>query len=149
MPANEPVTGVKHPAPHRSEVSGKILVFAIVAAPVVWSLQVLLGYALSSHACFPREYPLAVLPQGWGGLPHALLAVTAVAFVIAAAASFMGYRSWRKTAGEAGGGHKHLIEVGEGRTRFMAAWGLWIGALFAVALIFDALGLYLVSSCGG
>ncbi|MCP8937443.1 hypothetical protein NK718_02860 [Alsobacter sp. SYSU M60028] len=140
---------VRHPSPHRGEVSGLAIAFAILAAPAVWALQVLLNYGLSSMACFPRDYPRTVLPAGWSWLPTLLAASTAVALVIAVAAAWAGYRSWRRTREEADGEHRRLLEVGEGRSRFLAAWGLWIGVLFAVAILFDAVGLALVTSCGG
>jgi hypothetical protein len=143
-----PGQAVQHPAPHRGAVNGAVIALAILAGPAAWALQLLVNYGLASLACFPAREPHMALPPGWHGLPVGLLAGTLVAMSIAIIAGLLGYRSWVRTNAEAGGGHRHLIEVGEGRTRFLASWGLWIGALFSVALVFDAVGILLVTSCG-
>lgn len=149
MPAEETGTQVQHPSPHRGAVSAAVLTFAILAGPLAWALEVLLNYGLSSQACYPRQYPRPVLPGEWNWLPSFLVISTVVALIVAVVAGYLGYRAWRHTQEEASGGHRHLIEVGEGRTRFLASWGLWIGALFAVAIIFDAIGILAVRTCGG
>jgi hypothetical protein len=149
MPTHESAHDVKDPAPHRDAASGAVLAFAILAGPAAWGLQLLVNYGFSSQACYPRQYPRAVPPDNWAWLPYGLMAVTALAFLLAAAAGWVGYSRLRKMQAGSGAGHARLIEVGEGRARFLSACGLWIGTLFAVALAFDGLGLMLEPTCGG
>jgi hypothetical protein len=41
-----------------------------------------------------------------------------------------------------------MVETGEGRTRFLAIWGMLIGLTFFVAVIFDFVGLWILPICG-
>jgi hypothetical protein len=140
---------VRHPSPHRGAVAGALLATAILAGPAAWALQLLVNYGLASMACYPVGQPHLDLPPAWRGLPHGLLAGSLAALAVAVVAAIMGYVFWRRTKGDASGGKRHLIEVGEGRTRFLSAWALWIGVLFSIALAFDVVGTLLVTSCGG
>lgn len=145
---HDPGHAIQHPAPHRKAVKGVVIAFAILAGPTAWALQLLANYGFASLVCFPAREPHMDLPPRWNGLPLGLLIATLVALAVSVVAGVLGYRGWRRTQAEAGGGYRHLIEVGEGRTRFLASWGLWIGALFSVALLFDVVGILLVTSCG-
>lgn len=142
-----PTPPSRHPAPQRHRVGALALGFALFAAPAAWFAQLSIGSGLASHACYPRATPLA-MPL-WGGLWSLLLFISLVAIAISAAAGLVALRSWRATRNEQPGSRHHLLEVGEGRTRFLAMCGLLTSGGFLVALLFSTVMLFLVPVCNG
>jgi hypothetical protein len=137
---------VEHPAPHRARVGLAALLFGIAAAPAAWDAQLMLSVALSGHACYPRERLLAA--PLWSGLWSILLAISVGGIGIALAGGVVALRSWRRTRAERPGSGHHLLESGDGRTRFMAMCGLLTSAVFLLALIFGTAALFVVPLCG-
>jgi len=139
---------VDHPAPHGHAVARRVLFGALLAGPVAWTAQLTISYGLSSYACFPRAHPLASALPGWGWVWPAALAINIAALAVAVAAIVVSFRSWQRASEEAPGGHLQLIESGEGRTRFLAVWGIWSGVWFAVGILFNTIGVLWVPLCG-
>jgi hypothetical protein len=139
--------GLEHPAPFAGAVPKWLLFTALLAAPIAWFVQLCVDYGLTSQACFPREQPLGpglkISPQVWPGS----LALIIGALVIALAASAAAFWMWRRTRQEVATSYG-LIEGAEGRTRFLAAWGFWIGIWFFLQILFGAIGFLAVSACG-
>jgi hypothetical protein len=135
-----------HPAPHRHKVSLLALGFGLAAAPLAWAAQTITGYALSSHACFPGDTPRVAPLFAEAG--QIAVAINLIAIVVAAAAAAIAYRSWRATRDENDGRLHHLVEIGEGRTRFLALCGMLASLGFLVAIIFASLAILLVPLCG-
>lgn len=139
---------VEHPAPHGAAVGKGVLFAGLLAAPVAWSLQLLIDYGFASQSCFPRSQPLAAPSMGAGALWTLLLVINVAALVVALIGTFVSYRSWSRTREEVSGHHDHLLEAGEGRTRFLAVWGIWAGVWFAIAIVFNTIGVFGVPVCG-
>jgi hypothetical protein len=55
--------------------------------------------------------------------------------------------NWRKTRHEMSGSAHYLLEVGEGRTRFLAMFGVFTSGGFLIAFIFSAAMLFLIPLC--
>jgi hypothetical protein len=146
MAAEElPEVSIKHPASHRHRVGLAALFFGLAAAPVAWNAQLLFGVALSAHACYPRDVPL-ILPI-WSGLWGILLAIDVAGIVLAIIGGIVSFRSWRLTFDEAPGSAHHLLDVGEGRTRFLAMFGILTSFLFTIALLFATASVFVVPIC--
>ena len=136
-----------HPAPHRAHVGVLALAFGVAGGPLAWAVHLALNYAIASHACFPGAAPRSQPPSGASGLWWLLLCNDLTAIAVAAAAALVAYRSWRSTRREFAGRGVDLIEVGEGRTSFLALWGLLTGLGFLLAVLFDAVALWVVPLC--
>jgi len=136
-----------HPAPHRGRVGLASAAFGLLAAPAAWVLHLLLSYALSSFACFPKGE--SVHAPIWAALRPLLWGVDVVAIAIGIAAGLVAWRSWQRTQQEARGGAHTLIDAGEGRTRFLALCGILASAGFLLALVFASVGLIVVPACAG
>jgi hypothetical protein len=134
-----------HPAPHRDRVGMLPIFFGIAAAPIAWDTQLIVGSAFVGHACYPTTLPLSE-PQ-WPALWLTLVVVSLVGIAVAVAAGLVSWRNWRLTHDEKGGGEHHVLESGQGRTRFLAMVGMMTSALFLLALIFGTLGIFLVPLC--
>jgi hypothetical protein len=137
-----------HPAPERGHVALSVLWFGLLAAPLAWSLQLLVNYAFAAHACFPRYVPLAYPIIGQGALTLVLIVVSVVTIAIGVLALYMAIHTWRRTSKETGGGSHWLLDTGEGRTRFMAASGIMTSALFLLSMIVHLVAVLVLGYCG-
>ena len=135
-----------HPGSHRHNVPLAVLVFGLAAAPLAWLAQTSFNYLVASRACYPFDArKLQVVVDGlW---PVSVIA-TVVALVIGIVAAIVSWRAWRATHEEHHGGGHQAIEVAEGRTRFLALCGVMISGLFVAAVVFNAVGLFVVPPCG-
>jgi hypothetical protein len=141
-----PPINISHPAPQRDRVKLAALLFGIAAAPAAWNAQLLCSVALSGHACYPQDHLLAI--PLWGNLWWLLLAISVIGIVLALCGGAMAWKSWRRTYDESPGSAHHLLDRGEGRTRFMAMSGILTSVLFLIALVFGTGALFLVPLCG-
>ena len=102
-----------------------------IGGPLAWFVQLCAGYALASWPCFPKDErhltPLAGFAWTW---PAMIIALTR-GVVIALAAFSVSYRAFVRTQLPLPASQRHLIEVGGSRTRFLALWGMLLGAGFA------------------
>jgi len=138
--------GHGHPAPGRDRVSLGALWFGLAGAPAAWSFQLTIQYALTAHGCYPHRTPLAT-PLG-----HALGPVIGIATVLAIAIALAAFgtalRAWRVTRDEVTPwSHAVLLEVGEGRTRFMAYAGMLASLLFLFGIGLNAVASLLAGAC--
>ncbi|MEO8126069.1 MAG: hypothetical protein ABJF23_12225 [Bryobacteraceae bacterium] len=136
-----------HPSPHRARIGVIPLWFGLGAAPLAWALQLLSSTALAGRDCFPHQNPLA--EPFFPGLWPVLLAISCTGITLAVAGGGVAWRNWRKTRDELPGSAHHLLDGGEGRTRFMGLSGMIASALFLIALIFGTAALFMVPLCGG
>jgi hypothetical protein len=75
-----------------------------------------------------------------------VLACHLIALALIASGLAVSYRNWRIT-GPPWGHHHHLIEHGEGRTRFLGIVGMGFSAMFFLIVALEALSLAMVSTC--
>lgn len=141
-----PPVSIRHPASHRDRARLAGLLFGLSAAPVAWSMQLLFSVTLSGRVCYPHEKLLAA--PLWSGSWPILLGFSVVGIIAAIAGGVVAWRSWRLTFQESPGSGHHLIDRGEGRTRFMAMSGMLTSAVFLIALAFGTIALFLVPLCG-
>lgn len=134
-----------HPAPHRERAGLISLWFGIFAGPVAWNLQLLIATAFSGHLCYPDQQPLG--PQTGQHLSWVLGLIDVLGIIVALAALGVAAGNWRRVRTEKQGSGRHLLDAGEGRTRFMAMLGIINSLLFLVALIFASLNLFFFPMC--
>jgi amino acid transporter len=138
-----------HPAPLRHQVSLAEATFGITGGPLAWFVQLCAGYALATWPCFPSDHRMLIPQSGYAWSFPLMVALLIAGVVVALAAFGVSWRTYARTRDEAGGNHRHLIEVGAGRTRFLALWGMLLGAGFAVATSLTAIAFLLVPRCDG
>jgi hypothetical protein len=135
---------VEHPAPHRQRVHIAVLLFGAFIGPIVWALHLFANSAVAGQVCYPGPAPrLTQVPA----LPLLLGLSGCMAIIFALIGAYVSYRSWCITREEREGSHHHLIEVGEGRTRFLAFAGMFASLVFALVIFCDTVGVLLVPPC--
>ena len=135
-----------HPARGRHHVNGWWVAFGIVGAPAAWVLHLMMNFSVSSEVCSPgsiygHAHDISSLHTG-------MLIDSVAALCVAAVAGWISYNSWRATHAEEQGDHEHLLEIGEGRTRFLSMVGIVLSGGFFTAIVFDSLALLMVPFCG-
>ena len=108
----------------------------------------LTDYSTNAHGCFPRMYPLGSPAMGAARMSLVLWLVSAVAIAIGAAALVVALHNYLATRHEERGEAHELLEVGEGRTRFMALSGVMLSALFLLASLAHAASMLMLANCG-
>jgi hypothetical protein len=141
------MTSPEHPSPYRDRVSLALLLFGVFAGPVAWSGQFAANYILAVDPCFLTRVvntePVLRGRSDW----LAILIVNLVAALLAIAGGIISLRIWRISRHEQPGTASEAVETGEGRTRFLAIWGIMTGFGFLAAILFDTVGVILVPRC--
>ncbi|MFN2571111.1 MAG: hypothetical protein ABR537_05790 [Gemmatimonadales bacterium] len=142
-----PRTFDDHPAPKRHRVPIGALWFGILGAPAAWSTHTLLATLINSTACIAREPVQPPAGVQAGSATWIVLVVSTVVLLgVAFAALFIATRSWTVTR-EHPAEKSELLEIGEGRARFMAMSGILLGVLFTLVLLANGVSLLTVAQC--
>jgi len=136
----EPASLTNHPAPRRDQVSAFESVFGLLGGPGAWFAQLCAGYAMASWPCFPHEEHHILPEAGYAWTWAAIVAVSVVAIGISFAAFAVSRRTYKRV---------HLPDVGSGRTRFLALWGMVLGASFAVGTAMTLVAFFVLPRCAG
>lgn len=113
-------------------VDGKIW-YAFLGAPLAWSLQLIIGYAMVAHACYPGMDPLNYL--GAGGARITTVIVTLVTLIMAIAALATARR---------------LVTVQTGTesvSRYLSMAGVLTGIVFTLLIVFNLVALIVEPTC--
>lgn len=119
--------------------------FGLLAAPLAWLVDELIAYYIASRLCSsapaenPAAYSLATSAQ--------FVALTLTTFGIAVAGLLVAVANWRKTRHEQPGSGHHLLELGEGRTRFLAMCALLGSGGFCIAFAFTLVYMVVAPVC--
>lgn len=138
-----PAAEIRHPAPHRNRVPFAILILGIFVAPVAWDLQILIGSALAGHICYPAGEQLQV--PLWGGQFWTLLIIDIIGIVGSLVGLGLALGAWGRVRQERA--DHDVLDVGEGRTRWMAMAGILVSCLFLLALIFASAQIFFFPLC--
>lgn len=149
MQNTDSIMRAQHPSPHRDRVSLGSLFFGLFAGPVAWGIQLVTNFALASNRCYPDGISRATILPGWQWSSPTILAINIVAAILALIGAAVSYSHWQAVRNEHQGSARQLVEAGEGRTRFLALWGVMTGLGFFVAIIFDTVALSMVPQCAG
>jgi hypothetical protein len=110
-------------------------------------LQHLIGYGLASYPCNPGGVDRLAPLSGWAWVRPSLLALTLAAVLLAGLGGLVSWRSWKATRSEGDQEHHDVLEVGAGRTRWLALSGLLVTGLLLGAILFDAVVLLGAPAC--
>jgi hypothetical protein len=141
------ITRAAHPAPHRHRISIRPLLLGLFGVPFLWGIRLVANYALANQFCFHGAARRYELPDTLGWIWPTMVAVDMLTILAGLATALVSYRNWRITAEERAAPNSLLIEIGEGRTRFLSLWGLLVSSLFILAAIFDLIALYVIPVC--
>ena len=137
----------RHPAPHRERVRLRTLFYGMFAAPIVWAGNLMVTYGVIGHACYPGYAPLDRVVDGFGFAWPFVIACYIVSLLICVSSFFVSYRAWRVTGSESEGHLHHLMEAGEGRTRYFGIIGMSSSVLFFAAILFGTFVPFILPLC--
>ena len=135
---------VEHPAALRDRATPWLVIAGLFAAPVGWSMQLLISYGLDGDSCAVNSAAMPGLVGLKGGL---LVAIGLIAIAVCLAGLAAAYRVWRVARGEGAGDHFEGLTAGIGRTRFLGLAGMVAAAFFTVGSAFGLLVPFLESPC--
>ena len=138
-----------HPAPHAGRVKRYELFFGLCGGPLAWLLQSSAGYALASEPCFRAGARVLTPPHSLQWTGSAMIELTTAAVVISLSSLWVSWRAFKRTQREVSGDSRHLMDVGAGRTRFLALWSAIVGGLFAIASAMTYVAFLLLPRCAG
>jgi hypothetical protein len=112
-----------------------MILFALLGAPVAWSLRLLGAYFLVALFC----------AQGWRGGAAAILATTAVLAGVSAASGVVAFRKWQALRG----GEDWLsgLTQPQGRVSFLLVVGAMNAVLFTLLILLEGLPVLFVPVC--
>jgi hypothetical protein len=138
-----------HPAPKRHAMKLHESFFALFGGPLAWFMQLSVGYGLASQPCF-SDGERTIAPHWFPDWTWAaMIAVMVLACAVALLAALISWRAYARTADEAIGNHQHVMDVGSGRTRFLALWGILLGAGAALSTILTFVAFFVLPRCAG
>lgn len=137
----------RHPAPKRDALRPHEGFFALFGGPVAWFIQLNAGFALASQPCFIEGTRVLDLPHD--ATRAVMLSLIAAACAVALIAMAVSWRAYKRTEDESAGDHRHLLEVGSGRTRFLALWGVYLSAGSALVTLMTAMAFIVLPRCAG
>jgi hypothetical protein len=135
--------GVQHPAPLRRNIPAWSVLAGLFAAPLAWSLQLLVSYGLNGDACSEGGIVAHTSTLKFG----VLLSGGILAILLCCAGLLAAFRTWRLTRDEGPGDHHEGLTAGAGRTRFLGLCGMIAGSIFLIASLCELLVPFLVSPC--
>lgn len=143
--STSPTSSPPHPAPARHSVGKLALAFGLLAAPFAWAVDEMALYFVASRLCEMKTYnvteSLARATAPW------FIVVSLAMFALAVAGAWVAYDSWNKSRHEKQGSGHNLVEVGEGRTRFLAMSGLVTSVGFSIAFLFIFTQMFVAPLC--
>lgn len=140
---------VGHPAPDRGRVSPATLIVGLGGAPLAWSLQLTAMVSLAGAVCSAGDGPTGNAPAPeW--IHPMLIVINLAALAIGALALYVAWSAFSSTPGDKDSTHKAggIMDAGEGRTRFLAIWGIWTSVLFLCAMGVNTIAVFWVGLCG-
>jgi hypothetical protein len=125
-----------HAAPRREPVTLLELAFGLAGGPLAWFLQFNAGYALASWPCFPQDHRMQLPMDGYAWSLPTMVMIMICGVLIALAALWVSWRNLQKSPTE-------------GRSRFLALWGVMLGGGFALASLVTGVAFALLPRCAG
>jgi len=121
---------------HPADVSPRRLWAGVLLAPAAWIAQGSLGWYFGYQACAGLTVP---------GARVSLTILSAVTLAVAATGGWMAWTCWGQTTAE-----RHPLHITAwDRVEYMAAGGVLVSGIFAIAIMWGGLIAAFINECGG
>jgi hypothetical protein len=137
-----------HSVPKRDVMRLRKTFFALFGGPLAWFVQLNVCFALASQPCFFNGERTAAFAERADWTRPSMIASTIIACAIALLSTLISWRAYRCAENASDGDSRPVLEVGAGSRRFLALWGMALGAGFALATILAAIA-FVVPRCAG
>jgi hypothetical protein len=139
----------RDPAPKRPAMRLRESFFALFGGPLAWFAQLNAGFALASQPCFFNGEHTVVPHRAADWTEPSMIASMIIACAIALLSMLISWRTYARTDHVAADDQCRMIEAGVGRTRFLALWGIFLGAGSALATASTAVAFFVLPRCAG
>jgi hypothetical protein len=140
-------SAARHPSPHRGRISLTALFYGMFTPPIAWAGNLMVTYALATHACYPGHDPLMQVIPGFDFVWPLILVLYLATLVLCVSSFVVSLRNW-KASGTESDGHVHdLLDAGEGRTRYLSVIGMAYSVLFFAVTVTGVIILAIVPLC--
>jgi hypothetical protein len=135
------------PAEARTQPVGWRGLYGVLGGPVAWFLQLCIGDWLASAPCYPGSVRYLVPPSSLAWTWPTLIVLLTACALIAFVACLVSWRIWRESRVSP----YALRGVGPpaARVRFLAFFGIVLGAGFCVATLLTAVAFATLPRCAG
>jgi hypothetical protein len=140
-------TAARHPSPHRGRVGLVALFYGLFIAPVAWAGNLMITYALATHACYPGHDPLVQIAPDFRFAWPLILALFLATLVLCASGFAVSLRNWSISGTESEGHFHDLLDAGEGRTRYLSVIGMAYGVVFFAVTVVGVIILAIIPLC--
>jgi hypothetical protein len=137
---NLPVSG-------EGRVSTTRTLIGLFGAPVIWVAQMSLSESLAAYACYPHQAPLSA--PVWNSLFLILAVISIMCLTGGLLSGFIAWTTWQGVERERkfSRNDKNILDVSEGRRRFLGILGVMSSLIFIIAIIFTGCAVIFVSAC--
>lgn len=140
-------SAARHPSPRRERVGLTTLFYGVFVSPVAWAGNLMITYALATHACYPGHDPLAQVAPDFRFVWPLILALFVATLVLCATGFAVSLRNWSISGTESEGHVHQLLDAGEGRTRYLSVIGMAYGVVFFAVTVVGVIVLAIVPLC--
>ena len=143
------LSAAEHRVPHAARANIISILFSVFAGPAAWFVQLCAGYALASAPCFNAGERLSAPVEALRWTAPAMIAIMIGAVTAALISLALSRSALNAINHEHAAGARDVSHPGVGRARFLAQWGVALGAGFAVATVVTAFGFMVLPRCAG
>lgn len=141
------MTGDEDLRPQRGARGGWALLFAFVGGPLAWFAQENIDYGLYAHNCYPGPERFIDLPDASGWVHVVGPLALAICVGVALLATWTAWRIYARTRAADDPTLVGAEGEGNGRTRFIAFWGLLTSSGFGVVTLLNLIAIVAVPPC--
>ena len=122
-------------------VSFTALLFGAAAAPLFWTGQLILGYAVTAQACYPGDHPEAAVSAAV--MKTSVLNFDLIAILFSLLGGGVAWFCFVKVGRSGTTADTRSM----GRARFLAIWGIFSSLWFLGAILFNTIASMTVPPC--
>ncbi len=150
MSATEPTRRDPPEELQRSRPGRARHVFGLAGGPAAWFVQLCLGDLLASGPCFRGVQRHLAPPSSLAWTTPTMPALMVLCALIALVACWVSWSRYRHVPAPAAPSDRGgLPDTHAGSTRFLALWGMVLGAGFCVATLLTAVAFLTLPRCAG
>jgi hypothetical protein len=117
----------------------------VFGAPACWSIALLASFAVTAHACYPKNFPRTA--PAFSGMWTIAVLINGFALCGALWAGATALASWRAASEKRLESEHGVVVERARRARFMGYAGMLTSCLFVLAIAVSGVALFILPAC--